>query len=153
MLERVPGAGHRSTGQRGVPRAGWRWKPRCIYRPDECQHAEFRSRHEHRQQYRWRRVLVHRQVANCKVRTSVAAHRAFLPEAAPRQLPRRLMADPDMSRHGGTERQILVADGDPVVRSALRLVLGRAYGLHAVREASTAEDLLTRVTTSAPERG
>ena len=35
----------------------------------------------------------------------------------------------------GAERRIIVADSDPIARSALRLVLTQAYGAHAVSDA------------------
>ena len=51
----------------------------------------------------------------------------------------------------GTERRIIVADGDPIARSALRLVLTQAYGAHAVSDARDAQDLLIAVSASAPD--
>jgi DNA-binding NarL/FixJ family response regulator len=48
------------------------------------------------------------------------------------------------------ERRVLVADADPTVRSALRLVLTRASGLHAITEANSANDLLAAAARTTP---
>jgi DNA-binding NarL/FixJ family response regulator len=61
------------------------------------------------------------------------------------------MEDLSGSSNARAGRRILVADGDPIARSALRLVLSQKYGVHAVRDASDAEDLLVAASTSAPD--
>jgi PleD family two-component response regulator len=55
------------------------------------------------------------------------------------------------SSHAIPVRRVLVADGDPSVRSALRLVLCQAVGLNVVEEASDAAHLLVAAAASAPD--
>jgi DNA-binding NarL/FixJ family response regulator len=61
------------------------------------------------------------------------------------------MAHLDTSSHARPVRRVLVADGDPTVRSALRLVLCQAVGLNVVEEASDAAHLLVAAAASAPD--
>ena len=57
------------------------------------------------------------------------------------------MAHPDPT----SRVRILVGDGDPIVRSALRLVLDRTFGLGAVSEASDAARLLSAAAADPPD--
>jgi len=59
------------------------------------------------------------------------------------------MADP--SSYPRPEPRILVADADPTVRSALRLVLSQAFGLHTLAEAADADDLRGAAALGAPD--
>jgi DNA-binding NarL/FixJ family response regulator len=52
---------------------------------------------------------------------------------------------------GNTQMQILVADDQPKVRFALRVLLGRQPGLNVAGEVANAEDLLIQVETICPD--
>jgi DNA-binding NarL/FixJ family response regulator len=61
------------------------------------------------------------------------------------------MADPESPDHAGTDTAVIVADGDPTVRSALRLVLSQATGVRTVSEAGDADALLVDAAATTPD--